>query len=127
MRDNRNIWEAVSYWWFIYLRKEKYSHYRFLDGEDEIRKIFNNDKKCNEYLSQYLTRSHGIIEFLPFALTDDNFEEIKSFYDKFSLSFIRIEPYNAYGDIEIQKRLIDECDSVKAVVCSELASKYWSF
>ena len=127
MRDNRNIWEAVSYWWFIYLRQDKYSYYRFLNAEDEIKSVFSNEEKSIKYLNEYLNRDHGIVEFLPFALTDNNFKEIKSFYDKFNLNFIRIEPYNAYGDIEIQKRLINECESIKLIVCSEHANKHWSF
>lgn len=127
LKNNRNIWEIVSYWWFIYLNNEKYKEYRFLDGKKEIKKLFSDNLLFEKYIKKYHLKGHGIIEHLLLGLEEDNYDDLTGFISNFSLNLIRFEEWHANGNIYLQKQLVDQCDSVKLVVCSESAYKYWKF
>ena len=115
-KNNRNIFEMVSYWWFIYLNREKYPNYEFLGGENEIYNVFLNDKMFDDYLNCYKSKDHGIIEHLLLGLNNNNASEISLFIKKHCLNFIRFEEWHSGGNVKFLKDFIDHNPLLSVVV-----------
>lgn len=87
--ETPDVFEIISYRWFLYLNRERFPRYRFLPAEDLIREYLGNAAEA--YLGQYEDRGHGIVEGLFRGLSPEAFAGLGSFVNRYRLRFFRFD------------------------------------
>jgi hypothetical protein len=114
-----DVFETISYNWFIYLNRHQYPTYKFVSIEDAITDCLGG--KADQYLASY-TNPHGIVEHFIEGLTSDNFEGLRCFVEQYRLSMFRWEPSS---DVHywLVRKFMRQCPSLAIVACSEHAQR----
>jgi hypothetical protein len=111
-----DVFETISYNWFLYTHRDNYPKYRFVAAEEAVRQHLGESAEA--FLADYENRPYGIVEHFLRGLKEENFEGLRSFVTQNDLRFFRWELWQD-DHYWLVRRFLNMTPSLALLACSE--------
>ena len=116
--ETPNVYETISYNWFLYRHPEHFPGGRFVEAEEAMRAVFG-EREGDAILRIFAGRACGIVEHLLAPLTLRRFRGYQRFIRRFGLQMLRVELGHAGYNLPLVWLFLRRTPEIRMLVCSD--------